>query len=144
MKYEVTFSCGHTETIELFGKTADRERKIAYYEKYGVCSECYKEQKNVENSRGCDEMRMSYRDYKTKYASCKTKSGSYDASEKTVVVYVPKKSADKKITKSVIFKTAHEWAHHLTKQYAGTSYSANFSQALKEIYRQLKSAKMAA
>ena len=28
MKYEVKMSCGHTETIQLFGKTADRERRI--------------------------------------------------------------------------------------------------------------------
>ena len=43
-KYDVKFSCGHEETVELFGKSADRERKIAYFEKHGVCSECYKTQ----------------------------------------------------------------------------------------------------
>ena len=32
MKYDVTFSCGHTATIELFGPTKDRERKISWYE----------------------------------------------------------------------------------------------------------------
>lgn len=45
MKYEVKFSCGHTETVELFGKSSDRERKIEYYENCGVCSECYKARK---------------------------------------------------------------------------------------------------
>lgn len=34
MKYEVKMSCGHTETIQLFGKCADRER-------YGLCEEWY-------------------------------------------------------------------------------------------------------
>jgi hypothetical protein len=43
-KYDVKFSCGHEGTVELFGKSADRERKIAYFEKHGVCSECYKMQ----------------------------------------------------------------------------------------------------
>ena len=43
-KYDVKFSCGHEGTVELFGKSADRERKIAYFEKHGVCSECYKTQ----------------------------------------------------------------------------------------------------
>ena len=43
-KHEITFSCGHTETKELYGKSADRERKISWMEKYGLCSECYKKQ----------------------------------------------------------------------------------------------------
>lgn len=43
-KYDVKFSCGHEGTVELFGKSADRARKIAYFEKHGVCSECYKMQ----------------------------------------------------------------------------------------------------
>ena len=30
MKYDVRFSCGHTHTVELFGKSADRERKIKW------------------------------------------------------------------------------------------------------------------
>lgn len=42
MKYDIKFSCGHEETIELFGNGKERERKIAYYEEYGVCSECYR------------------------------------------------------------------------------------------------------
>jgi len=41
-KYTVTFSCGHTGTVELLGASAERERKIAYYQEQGVCSECYK------------------------------------------------------------------------------------------------------
>ncbi len=44
-KYSVTFSCGHEETVELYGKTADRERKIEWMENYAVCSECYQRHK---------------------------------------------------------------------------------------------------
>lgn len=40
--YEVTFSCGHTERIQLYGKHTDRERKIKWFEAHGKCSECYK------------------------------------------------------------------------------------------------------
>ena len=29
MKYDITHSCGCVETVELFGKAADRERRIA-------------------------------------------------------------------------------------------------------------------
>lgn len=39
MKYTVTCSCGHTTTLELYGPTADRERKIKWYETYGTCPE---------------------------------------------------------------------------------------------------------
>ena len=48
MKYDVRFSCGHTHTVELFGKSADRERKIKWYEEFGVCPDCYAEQKRIE------------------------------------------------------------------------------------------------
>lgn len=41
-KYKVKMSCGHVETVELFGKTADRDRKIAWLEEHGECSACYK------------------------------------------------------------------------------------------------------
>ena len=32
MKYDITHSCGCVETVELFGKAADRERRIARME----------------------------------------------------------------------------------------------------------------
>lgn len=41
-KYEVKFSCGHTQIIELFGKDKDRQRKIEYFEERGLCKNCYK------------------------------------------------------------------------------------------------------
>lgn len=41
-KYDVHFSCGHTGTIQLYGKESDRKRRIEWLEKYGTCSECYK------------------------------------------------------------------------------------------------------
>ena len=89
MKYDVKFSCGHEEVVELFGKTADREKKIDYFQKFGICSCCYKEQKEIEKSIGCQEVEMPYREYKTKYSACKTKAGSYNGEIKTIVVYVP-------------------------------------------------------
>lgn len=44
MKYDVTYSCGHKGTVELYGKTSDREAKIRWYESSAVCPECYKKQ----------------------------------------------------------------------------------------------------
>lgn len=41
-KYSVTFSCGHTETMYLYGKEKARYSRIEYLEKHGLCSACYK------------------------------------------------------------------------------------------------------
>ena len=41
-KYQVTFSCGHTATVQLLGKEADRQKKIAWYEENGLCPKCEK------------------------------------------------------------------------------------------------------
>lgn len=87
-KYEVNFSCGHTHTVELFGKDSDRQKKIAYYESCGFCSDCYKEMMEKKNAENCVEKTMKYSDYKNNYSECKTKKNSYDASAKTIVVYV--------------------------------------------------------
>lgn len=47
MKYTVTYSCGHTHEVQLYGKTADRERKIKWMEEQAVCPDCYKAQKEA-------------------------------------------------------------------------------------------------
>ena len=46
-KYQVIFSCGHTEEKQLIGKGSERESKIEYWENYGICSECYKAQQEA-------------------------------------------------------------------------------------------------
>lgn len=48
MKVNITFSCGHEGTIEVFGKAEEREQKIKYFEEYGMCSDCYKAEKQAE------------------------------------------------------------------------------------------------
>ena len=49
-KYDVTMSCGHVQTVQLFGKETDRDKKIAWFEKHGLCTECYKAQKEAERA----------------------------------------------------------------------------------------------
>lgn len=39
MKYDITHSCGHVATAELFGKNADREYRITRLEKE-LCADC--------------------------------------------------------------------------------------------------------
>jgi hypothetical protein len=41
MKYEVTYSCGHTDTVQLYGPNKDRERKLEWL-KDRLCPACYK------------------------------------------------------------------------------------------------------
>lgn len=47
MKYEVTYKCGHVGEVDLFGKNADRERKLAYLATL-ECPEC--EHKHAEET----------------------------------------------------------------------------------------------
>ena len=42
-KYEVKHSCGHVETVELYGKIKDRERKIEWMETQ-ICDDCARKQ----------------------------------------------------------------------------------------------------
>lgn len=57
-KYTIQHSCGHEETRQLYGKTSDRERKIAWLEDQ-PCSECYQkqlaEERQAENKAAADE-----------------------------------------------------------------------------------------
>lgn len=46
MKYEIKHSCGHIETVELFGKGEERERKIKWLESQ-PCFECQKAEANA-------------------------------------------------------------------------------------------------
>lgn len=85
MKVWVKRSCGHEEQIEVFGKVSDREYKIKCEEKK-TCRECYQ----AEQYKDCDEVEMTYSEYKRNYADCKTKSGSYDKKNKTIIVYIPR------------------------------------------------------
>lgn len=41
-KYDILMSCGHVDEVVLFGKNTERERKIKYFEKSGLCKACYK------------------------------------------------------------------------------------------------------
>ena len=70
-------------------KLTERAAASTYYrsiEKLRIKME--KEKCYVSTNRVC-EKRMSYVDYKIEYISCRTKEGSYDGKNKTIVVYVP-------------------------------------------------------
>ena len=83
-KYNVNYKCNHEGTVELFGKTADRENKIAWLETT-LCPECYAR----EQAGQCEEVEMHYSEYKNNYAECKTLPNSYNKDTKTIIVLVP-------------------------------------------------------
>lgn len=48
MKYQITYSCGHEDTLEAFGPEKDREKKLEWAKEYGLCPDCYeKEQERL-------------------------------------------------------------------------------------------------
>ena len=51
MKYEIMMSCGHEDTVELFGKEKERDRKIEYFKIHGLCKECYRKKKEEETQK---------------------------------------------------------------------------------------------
>lgn len=89
MWYDVTYKCGHEDRVQLYGKGKDRERKLWWYANVAVCPCCYKKQQDEEAKKnGCEEVTMKYAEYKHNYSGCKTKPDSYNAFDKTIVVYV--------------------------------------------------------
>lgn len=40
MKYDITYACGHTGTVNLYGPNKERERKISWLESRCLCKEC--------------------------------------------------------------------------------------------------------
>lgn len=89
MKYDITWSCGHEETIELFGKNKDRERKIEYYQNCCKCEACRAKDAEKIEKPGCKAVEMFYGEYKEKYSNCETRPYSYNKETKTIVVFVP-------------------------------------------------------
>lgn len=51
MKYEVTYSCGHTAVVDLVGKGIDRERKLEWMRERALCPECYKAKVAAEHQK---------------------------------------------------------------------------------------------
>ena len=55
-KYTVTYKCGHTAEVQLYGKESEREKKIAWYATIN-CPDCEaKEQKETAEASGLPEL----------------------------------------------------------------------------------------
>ena len=55
-KYDITYSCGHSATIQLYGKTSERERKIEWFEREGLCPACYREYRREKEAQKVAEI----------------------------------------------------------------------------------------
>ena len=58
-KYDITYSCGHTETVQLYGKHADREHYIAWASEHKVCSECRKADREAEKAAAAERAKAN-------------------------------------------------------------------------------------
>ena len=117
---------------------------------YDVCPDCYAEAKEAQYASTHTIKEMHYGEYKRNYSNCKTVPGSYNKVTKTIKVYLNNESEDpylaayKKIasvSKSEIFRTAHQMAKETLKGTTGYNYSVTFAACLKVCYASIKEAK---
>lgn len=89
-KYDVTYKCAHEGTVELFGKTTDRMKKIEWMEE-NLCPECFAREQAQKANMGnqIEEVEMLYSEYKNNFSNCQTLPNSYDSKTKTITVLVP-------------------------------------------------------
>jgi len=59
-KYEVTMKCGHTEEVELIGKTSERESKIAWMESTCICKSCKEAKYQEENKKAAEASKEAH------------------------------------------------------------------------------------
>ena len=63
-KYKITYACGHTAEVQLYGKEAERQKKIAWYSTIN-CPECEAhEQKEKAEAAGLPELTGSEKQIK--------------------------------------------------------------------------------
>ena len=53
--YEITYACGHVADVQIYGKAADRERKIAFLER-GICKECWRAEQSRKEAEKAQEV----------------------------------------------------------------------------------------
>ena len=54
-QYTVTHSCGHAETVHLYGRAADRQRRIEYLESLGLCGDCFAARRQQQREQASSE-----------------------------------------------------------------------------------------
>lgn len=117
---------------------------------FDTCPDCYAEEKQAKYAATHVYKEMHYGEYKRNYSDCKTVPGSYNSKTKTIKVYLKNENEDPhlavckqvaSVSKSEIFKVAHELTRETLKGTTGYSYSATFAACLKWCYEYIKEAK---
>lgn len=62
MKYEITYSCGHTEKVNIYGKRAEHARKLEWLSK-GICSQCREKVKEGEKRKALELAEQQANEY---------------------------------------------------------------------------------
>ena len=118
---------------------------------YDVCPECYAKEKEAAYAANHVVREMHYSEYKRNYSDCKTVSGSYNPKTKTIKVYMKNEEEDQtlaaykytaNVSKSEIFRVAHQMTKETLKGTSGYSYSATFAACLKYCYESVREAKV--
>ena len=95
MKYKIKMGCGHIEERELHGSSKYIEDTIKFLKK-SICGKCYmKEQLKNNLAAGYVEVRVSYHDYKFRYATLPYVPDSYNEKDRTIIVCMPPDMADR-------------------------------------------------
>lgn len=89
IRQEILCSCGHKAIIPLNGSDVACFNKAKWYESKGLCPDCFNQKYPYIAEGHFKEVCMHYRKFKEEFSDCKTKYGSYDDADKTIVVYVP-------------------------------------------------------
>ena len=83
-KHIVICSCGHEELIDAVGK--ELNWKLEYFREQGLCKECYKKKKQMEQKGTKSPITMHYADYKKQDLIYEAIKGTYNRSDKTIEV----------------------------------------------------------
>lgn len=94
MKIFVKMSCGHGQLMTINGCAEHISKKIKYFEERAICKHCFMK-KQMEEMTDRVEVRMTYHAYKTHYRKFPCEMESYNKADTTIIVYLPKKFADR-------------------------------------------------
>lgn len=156
-KYTVTHTCGHTETVQLFGAEKERKRRLDWMRGQD-CAACKAAAVNRDNDLpalvGTDKQ-VAWaadirRNFYAKYPALKTVvtetsakwwiEARLDSLAEKHLEIIRRKEIAKNMTKADIFRRAHTITKALVAKYPGVNYQAQFAQSLKFAYEWVREA----
>lgn len=59
-QYQINYTCGHRDTVQLYGPEAKRQAHIAWAQSHAVCRACYDTAKAADVAKGIAEAESAY------------------------------------------------------------------------------------